>query len=150
MYIANKWRVIEWRGLSINSKKLIFSNKRILSELIIWTFQSDPDMQCPLKIIALLFLTAKEEVQQSIRSICLSVCLFVCATLEILLLKGSNQQIRAQTETNWPIRGQYFRSAVSAEISCSSVMSLSTSFHFRYINHLSMFNLFQITLWYII
>ena len=51
-------------------------------------------------LLVVRFLTAKEAVQQSIRSICVSVCLFVCATLEILLLKGSNQQIRAQTETN--------------------------------------------------
>ena len=47
-----------------------------------------------------LFLTAKEAVQQSIRSICVSVCLFVCHNLEVLLLKGSNQPIRAQFETN--------------------------------------------------
>ena len=42
------------------------------------------------------FLTAKVAVQQSIRLICLSVC----HNLEILLLKGSNQQIRVQFETN--------------------------------------------------
>ena len=51
-------------------------------------------MFCPCP----LFLTMKEAVQQYIRSICLSFCRSVCAPLEILLLKGSNQQIRAQTD----------------------------------------------------
>ena len=45
------------------------------------------------------FLTAKEAVQQSIRLICLFVCLSVCHNLEILLLKGLNQQIRAKFDT---------------------------------------------------
>ena len=60
------------------------------------------------------FLTAKVAVQQAIRLICLSVCLCVYK-VEIYLLKV-HQPIRAQFETNWPIREQYFRSAVSAEI----------------------------------
>ena len=31
--------------------------------------------------------------------VCLFVCFFVCHKLEVLLLKGSNQQIRVQFET---------------------------------------------------
>ena len=41
-----------------------------------------------------------EKSSSTIYQINLSVCLFVCATLEILLLKGSNQQIRVQFETD--------------------------------------------------
>ena len=54
------------------------------------------------------FLTAKVTIQQAIRSICVFVCLSVPLRL--------TDQLKA----NWPIRGQYFRSAVTADISCNS------------------------------
>ena len=66
-----------------------------------------------------IFLTAKEAVQQSIRSICLSVCLFVCLCHS---WNSSFKRFTSQSEHSLRLTNQSedsILSAVSADISCS-------------------------------
>ena len=92
---------------------------------------------CPKKTLFLWFLTAKEAVQQSIRLICVRVCLCQSwnSSFKSFISQSEHSfRLTDQSENSSLDQLYQLKSAVQLRLSNFNGLSLSTPFHFRFHN----------------